>query len=61
MKKPKKMFTNKNPRGIKTHDNMRTQLSPCEQKTTAEGKGEQPLFSPNQKEQLGTYTKEPSL
>ena len=40
---------------------MRTQLSPCEQETPAEGKGEQPLFSPNQKKQLGTHTKEPSL
>ena len=30
---------------------MRTQLSPCEQETPAEGKGEQPLFNPNQKEQ----------
>ena len=40
---------------------MRTQLSLCEQKTPAEGKGEQPLFSPNQKEQLGIHTREPSL
>ena len=40
---------------------MRTQLSPCEQKTPAEGKGEQPLFSLNQKDRLETYTKEPSL
>ena len=40
---------------------MRTQLSPCEKETPAEGKGEQPLFSPNQKEQLGTHTREPSL
>ena len=40
---------------------MRTQLNPCEQETPAEGKGEQPLFSPNQKEQLGTHTREPSL
>ena len=31
MKKPKKnVFTNKSPWGIKTHGNMRTQLSPCE-------------------------------
>ena len=28
---------------------MRTQLSPCEQETPAEGKGEQSLFSPNKK------------
>ena len=28
--KKKKVFTNKSPRGIKTHGNMRTQLSPCE-------------------------------
>ena len=40
---------------------MRTQLSPCEQETPAEGEGEQPMFSPNQKEQLGTHTREPSL
>ena len=40
---------------------MRTQLSLCEQETPAEGKGEQPLFSPNQKEQLETHTREPSL
>ena len=40
---------------------MRTQLSPCEQETLAEGKGEQPMFSPNQKELLGTHTREPSL
>ena len=58
---PKKNFTNKSPWGIKTHGNMRTQLSPCEQETPAEGKGEQPLFSPNQKKQLGTHTREPSL
>ena len=31
------------------------------QKTPARGKGEHPLFIPNQKEQLGTYTREPSL
>ena len=40
---------------------MRTQLNPCEQETPTEGKVEQPLFSPNQKEQLGTHTTEPSL
>ena len=40
---------------------MRTQVSPCEQETPAEGKGEQPLFSLNQKEQLETYAREPSL
>ena len=40
---------------------MRTQLSPCEQETPAKGKGKQPLFSHNQKEQLKTYTREPSL
>ena len=40
---------------------MRTQLSPCEQETPIEGKGEQPLFSHNRKEQLGTHTREPSL
>ena len=40
---------------------MRTQLSPCEQETLAEGKGEQLLFSHNQKKQLGTHTREPSL
>ena len=40
---------------------MRTQLSPCEQETPAKGKGEQPLFSHNKKEQLGTHTREPSL
>ena len=40
---------------------MCTQLSPCEQETPVEGKGEQPLFSPNRKEQLGTHTREPSL
>ena len=40
---------------------MHTQLSPCEQETPAEGKGEQSMFSPNQKEQLGTHTREPSL
>ena len=39
---------------------MRTQLSPCEQETLVEGKREEPLFSPNQKEQLGTHTREPS-
>ena len=31
------------------------------QKTPARGKGEQSLFIPNQKEQLGTHTREPSL
>ena len=36
---------------------MRTQLSPCKQETPTEGKGEQPLFSPNQKEQLETHTR----
>ena len=40
---------------------MHTQLSPCEQETPANGKGEQPLFSPNQKEQLGSQTREPDL
>ena len=40
---------------------MRTQLSPCEQETPTKGKGEQPLFNHNQKEQLGTHTREPSL
>ena len=40
---------------------MRTQPSPCEQETPAEGKGEQPLFSLNQKEQLGTQSREPNL
>ena len=44
---------------------MRTQLSPCEQETPTEGKGEQPLFSPNQKEQLGIQlgiqSREPNL
>ena len=39
---------------------MLTQLSPCEQETPAEG-GEQPLFNPNQKEQLGTQSREPNL
>ena len=56
-----KMFTNKSPWGIKTHDNMRTQLSPCEQETPVEGKEEQPLFNHNRKEQLGTHTRELSL
>ena len=46
---------------MKTHGNMCTQLSPCEQETSAEGKGEQPMFSPNQKELLGIHTREPSL
>ena len=36
----KNVFTNKSPWEIKTHGNMRTQLSPCEQETPAEGKGE---------------------
>ena len=40
---------------------MRTQLSPCEQETPVEGKEEQPLFSHNRKEQLGTHTRELSL
>ena len=42
MKKPKNkcVFTNKSPWGIKTHGNMCTQLSPCDQETPAEGKGE---------------------
>ena len=57
----KKMFTNKSPRGIKTHGNRCTQINPCEQETPVEGKGEQPLFNPNQKEQLRTHTREPSL
>ena len=57
----KKMFTNKSPWGIKTHDNMRTQLNSCEQETPAGGKGEQLMLSPNQKEQLGTHTRKPSL
>ena len=60
-RKKKKKFTNKSPWGIKTHGNMRSQLSPCEQEAPPEGKGEQPMFSPNQKEQLGTYIREPSL
>ena len=55
------MFTNKSPRGIKTHGNRCTQINPCEQETPVEGKGEQPLFNPNQKEQLRTHTREPSL
>ena len=45
----KNVFTNKSPWGIKTHGNMRTQLSPCEQETPSENKGEWPLFSPNQR------------
>ena len=56
-----KMFTNKSPLGIKTNGNMRIQLNPCKQETPIEGKKEQALFSPNQKEQLGTHTREPSL
>ena len=40
---------------------MRTQLSPCEQETPLEGKEKQLLFSFNQKEQLGTHTREPSF
>ena len=36
----KNVSTNKSPWGIKTHGNMRTQLSPCEQETPAESKGE---------------------
>ena len=31
------------------------------QKTLAVGKGEQPLFIPNQKEQLRTHTREPNF
>ena len=36
-------------------------VSKPKQKTQARGKGEQPLFIPNQKEQLGTHTRKPSL
>ena len=66
MKNPK-IFTNKSPWGMKAHGNMCTQPIPCEQ---AQAKnisrrqrrvGKQPLFIRNQKEQLGTYTREPSL
>ena len=53
---------------MKGHGNMCTQPSPCEQaqaKNTAGGKGlrvgKHPLFIPNQKGQLETHTKEPSL
>ena len=73
-KKPK-LFTNKSPWGIKTHGKhvlwlfcrMHTswpkRTSPV-QKTLEEGKelrvDNQPLFITNQKEQLKTYTREPS-
>ena len=40
---------------------MRIQLSPCKQEILVEGKREQPMFSQNQKERLGTHTREPSL
>ena len=52
---------------MKAHDNMWTQPIPCEQaqaKNTSRRQrrvGKQPLFIPNQKEQLGTHTREPSL
>ena len=36
-------------------------VSKSKQKTPAGGKGEQVLFILNQKEQLGTHTREPSL
>ena len=63
MKNPK-IFTNKSPWGMKAHGNMYIQPSPCEQaqaKTLVGGKGEQVLFILNQKEQLGTHVREPSL
>ena len=50
---------------MKTHGNMCTQPSPCEQaqakKTPVGSKEEQPLFILNQKEQLWTHTKEPAF
>ena len=52
---------------MKAHDNMCTQPIPCEQaqaKNTNRRQrrvGKQPLFIPNQKEQLGTHRREPNL
>ena len=52
---------------MKVHGNMCTQPNPCEQaqaKNTSRRQrrvGKQPLFIPNQKEQLGTHTKEPAF